>query len=99
MKILLVNGQTRTAKPLVKKIRDRIHKTGWEELNSSLNALECLAACYDGRQDEVEEWLERVAPDENKDIFMMDMYAYLIKVRCYLQIGKYMVAHVLVKQC
>lgn len=98
MKILLVNGQTRTAKPVVEKIRDRIHKTGWEELNSSLNALECLAACYDGRRDEVEEWLERVAPDENKDIFMMDMYAYLIKVRCYLQTGKYMVAYVLVKQ-
>ena len=98
MKILLVNGQTRTAKPLVEKIRDRIHKTGWEELTSSLNALECLAACYDGRQDEVREWLEKTAPDENKDIFLMDMYAYLVKVRCYLQIGKYMVAHVLVKQ-
>lgn len=98
MKILLVNGQTRTAKPLVEKIRDRIHKTGWEELTSSLNALECIAACYDGRNDEVEEWLEKVAPDENKGIYMMDMYAYLIKIRCYLQTGKYMLAHVFVKQ-
>lgn len=98
MKILLVNGQTRTAKPLVEKIRDRIHKTGWEELTSSLNALECLAACYDGRNEEVEEWLEKVAPDENKYIYMMDMYAYLIKLRCYIQTGKYMAAHVLVKQ-
>ncbi len=98
MRILLVNGQTKAAKPLVEKIRERIHKTGWEELTSSLNALECLAACYDGRTDEVEAWLERVAPDENKSIYMMDMYAYLIKVRCYLQMGKYMMAHVLVKQ-
>ena len=98
MKILLVNGQTRTAKPLVEKIRKRIYETGWEELTSSLNALECLAACYDGRQEDVEEWLKKTAPDENNDIFMMDMYAYLVKVRCYLQTGKYMVAHVLVKQ-
>ena len=98
MRILLVNGQTKTAKPLVEKIRDRIHKTGWEELNSSLNALECLAACYDGRLEEVTLWLEQSAPNENEGIFMMDMYAYLVKVRCYLQIGKYMVAHVLVKQ-
>lgn len=98
MKILLVNGQTKMAKPLVQKIRDRIHKTGWEELTSSLNALECLAACYDGRQEEVADWLEHIAPDENKDIYMMDMYAYLVKIRCYLQMGKYMVAHVLVKQ-
>ncbi len=98
MRILLVNGQTRTAKPLVEKIRSRIEETGWEELTSSLDALECLAACYDGRQDEVEQWLEKTAPDENKGIFMMDMYAYLVKVRCYLQTGKYMVAHVLVKE-
>ena len=98
MKILLVNGQTKMAKPLVEKIRERIHQTGWEELTSSLNALACLAACYDGCQEEVENWLEHTAPDENKDIFMMDMYAYLVKVRCYLQMGRYMVAHVLVKQ-
>ena len=98
MKILLVNGQTRMAKPLVEKIRERIHETGWEELTSSLNALACLAACYDGRQEEVVQWLEHTAPDENKDIYMMDMYAYLVKIRCYLQMGKYMVAHVLVKQ-
>lgn len=98
MRILLVNGQIKTAKPLVEKIREQIQKTGWEELTSSLNALECLAACYDGRRDEVEEWLENTAPDENKDIYMMDMFAYLIKVRCYLQTGRYMVAHVLVKQ-
>ena len=50
-----------------------------QELTSSLNAMECFAACYDGRQDEVEEWLEKTAPDENRDLFMMDMYAYLIK--------------------
>lgn len=98
MRILLVNGQTKTAKPLGEKIREKIHETGWEELTSSLNAMECLAACYDGRQDKVEEWLEETAPDENKGIFTMDMYAYLVKVRCYLQMGKYMVAHVLVKQ-
>ena len=80
MRILLMNGQTRTAKPLVEKIRERIQETGWEELTSSLNALACLAACYDGRRDEVEQWMENTAPDENKGIFTMDMYAYLVKL-------------------
>lgn len=55
-------------------------------------------ACYDGRRDDVEEWLKNTAPDENQDIYMMDMFAYLVKIRCYLQTGKYMVAHVLIKQ-
>lgn len=40
MRILLVNGQTKAAKPLAEKIRERIAKTGWEELTSSLDALE-----------------------------------------------------------
>lgn len=44
MKILLVNGQTRTAKPLVEKIRDRIHKTGWEELTATEKAVLRLMA-------------------------------------------------------
>lgn len=98
MKILLMNGQTKMAKPLTEKIRDRIHKTGCKELTSSLNAMECLAACYDGNTEAIAEWLENSAPDENGEIYMMDIYAYLVKVRCYLQIGKYMVAYVLVKQ-
>ena len=29
---------------------------------------------------------------------MMDMFAWLVKVRCYLQVGKNMAAYVLVKQ-
>lgn len=98
MRLLLMNGQAATAKPLVEKIRNRIHETGWEELTSSLNALECLAACYDGQQESVVEWLEKTAPDENGDIYMMDMFAWLVKVRCYLQVGKNMAAYVLVRQ-
>ena len=98
MKILLLNGQSQAAAPLVEKVRRRIQSTGWEELTSSLNAMEARAACYEGRQDVVQEWLTRNAPDENGELYMMDMYAYLIKIRCYLMMGKYMMAHVLAKQ-
>ena len=44
------------------------------------------------------QWLENTAPDENRDIYMMDMFAWLTKVRCYLQVGKNMAAYVLVRQ-
>lgn len=80
------------------KIRRRIHITGWDELTSSLNALECLAACYDGNREKITEWLENLAPDENNGIYMMDMYAWLVKIRCYVQMGKNMAAYVLVQQ-
>ena len=98
MKILMVNGQAKAAHPLVQKIRERIETTGWNELTSSLNALECLAACYDGRWKDVTDWLENKAPDENVGLYMMDMYAWLVKLRCYIQIGKHMAAYVLVEQ-
>lgn len=95
MKILLLNGQMQAAEPLVKKIRERVQDAGWEEVESSLNALEAWAACYDGNRAVVEQWLEQRAPDEQAQMCMTEIYAYLVKIRCYLFTGKYMVAFVL----
>ena len=80
------------------KIRERIQRGGRDELESSLDALECRAALYGGNMERIEAWLEYQAPDENKELYMMDMYAYLIKIRCYLLNGKHMMAIVLAKR-
>lgn len=98
MKILLLNGQMQAAAPLVKKIRERVQDAGWEEVESSLNALEAWAACYDGNKETVSKWLETKAPDEQGQMCMTEMYAYLVKIRCYLFTGKYMVAFVLAQK-
>ena len=98
MKILLMNGQSDAAEPLVSKIRAKIEKMGGEEPISSLNALSCRASMYDGRMERVEKWLEDEAPDENEEIYMMNIYAYLTKIRCYIVTGKSMLAVVLVKR-
>ena len=82
----------------IKKIRERIQRGGRDELESSLDALECRAALYGGNMERIEAWLEYQAPDENKELYMMDMYAYLIKIRCYLLNGKHMMAIVLAKR-
>ena len=98
MKILLMNGQSGAAEPLVSKVRAKIEKMGGEEPVSSLNALSCRASLYDGRRERVEVWLDKEAPDENDDIYMMNIYAYLTKIRCYIVTGKTMLAVVLVKR-
>lgn len=72
-RILLVNGQTKMAEPYIKKIRERIQRGGRDELESSLDALECRAALYGGNMERIEAWLEYQAPDENKELYMMDM--------------------------
>lgn len=53
--ILHLLKQAGSAKPLGEKIRRRIHIMEWDELTSSLNALECLAGqdtllCADGEE-------------------------------------------------
>ena len=96
MKILLLNGQIKAAEPLV--AQTQIEKWGWEELMNSLKALTAWAACYDGNMDVVQEWMTGSAPDETKPIYMMDVYAYLVKIRCYLFAGKHMLALVLAKR-
>lgn len=98
MKILLLNGQMQAAAPLVKKIRERVEDAGWEEVKSSLNALGAWAACYDGKREIVEQWLKNSAPNEQEQMCMCDIYAYMVKIRCYLFTGKYMVAFVLSSQ-
>ncbi len=98
MKILLLNGQIKAAEPLVAQIKTQIEKWGWEELMNSLKALTAWAACYDGNMDVVQEWMTGSAPDETKPIYMMDVYAYLVKIRCYLFAGKHMLALVLAKR-
>lgn len=98
MRILLLNGQTQVAEPLVNKIRKKVIQERQEELMGSLDALGAWGACYDGKLEIVKDWLETKAPDENKDMFMMDVYAYLVKIKAYLYTGKNMKALVLAKK-
>lgn len=98
MKILLLNGQTQVAQPLVDKIRTRVIQERQEELMGSLDALDVWAACYDGKLEIVKRWLDEKAPDETKSIFMMDIFSYLVKIKAYLYVGKNMNALSLAKE-
>lgn len=98
MRILIFGGQTKTTHEVFDKIREKVVDKYYDELEDSLHAAECLYYCYEGNQEKIKYWLEHMAPDENEDIFMMDMYCYLVKMRCYLQTGKYMLTLILAKK-
>lgn len=97
-RILLFNGQIKAAQKLLEKIEKRIYETGYEELEASVSALGCLYDCYVGNNADVENWLNDNAPDENGDFFTMDMFSYLVKIRCYIQTEQYIMAIVLAKK-
>lgn len=90
LRVLHFHGQTKNCIDMFKKVRKRIYETGSEELEDSLIAAECLYSCYKADMDFVNDWLINDAPNENEEIFMMDMFSYLVKMRCYLQTDQYM---------
>lgn len=98
MKILIGNGQDKASNEMFEKIRKIIENKGYEELQASLNAFIALQKCCDGSNADVEDWLRNTAPNENDEIFMMDMYPYLVKMRAYLQTGQYMLTLLLAKK-
>lgn len=98
IRILVLNGQTKAALSLFNNIRNRMYETGAEEFEESLLAVICRYYCYIGDLEQVEKWLYSEAPDENDDLCMMDIYSYLMKMRCYIQTGQYMMTVVLGKK-
>ena len=98
MRILVIKGQTRIDSEIFDKIRDKITNHHYDELKASLDALICLYHCYEADYDYVDNWLEYTAPNENGEVFLMDMYCYLVKMRCYLLTGKYMLTTLLSKK-
>lgn len=98
MRILLLNGQAKCSDDIFEKLYRKIRDKYFEEMERSLRAVRCLFDCYEGRQDKIEEWLEKYAPNEDLEIFTMDIYSYFVKMRCYLQTGRYMMTSLLSKR-
>ena len=55
-------------------------------------------ALYDGNLEYVNNWLEKTAPDENKELNLMEMYCYFVKLRCYLLYDKHLALLALAEQ-
>lgn len=98
MRILVLGGQTKTTSEIFDKVREKIIANYYDELEASLDAAICLYHCYEADFRYIEDWLEHKAPNENKEVFLMDMYSYLVKMRVYLQTGKYMLTILLAQQ-
>lgn len=95
MRILILNGQTKCSDDIFEMLFEKTRTKYYEEMEMSLSALRCLFDCYEGKQDKIEAWLEHSAPNENGELFTMDMFAYFVKMRCYLQTGRYMLTSLL----
>jgi len=98
MRILILNGQAKFDRNLFTRMSEKIKNKHFEELEMTLHAAMAHYACYRGDLEEINDWLENKAPDENEELYMMGMYAYFVKMRCYLQTDRYMLTLLLSKR-
>lgn len=66
-------------------------------LLQNLDALCCRKNLYLGKDDLVDEWM-KCAPDEHKELFGLERYRYLTKIRVYIANGQWKPAEHLIQQ-
>jgi len=88
-KILLTQGKIVDTRSYIKDIRNFVKKNGEKEFSYNIDAAETSAALYEGNLIFVTEWLNNKAPDEFANFNMLDLYRYMVKIRCYIINKKY----------
>ncbi len=88
-KILLTQGRTVNAESYIEDIRAFVKESGNAECSYNINAAEVLCAMYEGNYTLISSWMKNHAPDEFGDFNMLDLYRYMIKLRCYIIEKKY----------
>lgn len=83
-KIMLASGTVAKSGSYVKEIRQRVKETGIAEFYFNIDAVEMYNALFDGDYALINKWMAGDAPDEFGNFNMLDLYRYMIKMRCYL---------------
>ncbi len=88
--ILAINGEIKSAGIIMTHLRDRVKNISGSVFDYNIDAMSARLALYDGDLEFINNWLETKAPDENKELNLMDVYRYFVKLRCYLLYDKHL---------
>lgn len=88
--ILTMNGEIKSASIIMAHLRDRVKDIKGSSYEYNLDAMSVRLALYDGNLEAVNNWLEKKAPDENRELNLMEVYSYFVKLRCYLLYDKHL---------
>ena len=83
-KILFAEHKTVDSESFIKNINDFSKENGRAEFSHNIEASHVLFSMYEGNTALAAEWLENGAPDEFADFNMLDLYRYMVKIRCYI---------------
>lgn len=96
--LLLVNNQCPSIKGYLKEMRSKLKRSGEQEFTYNFDALEAWLLSYEGNYEYIYHWMKTDAPDEYGDFNMLDLFRYMVKIRCYLIQEKYIAIVALVEK-
>ncbi len=88
-KILIAHGKIVNSESYIKDIRNFVKEAGFVEFSYNVDTAEVMMAFYEGNSIVIFNWIKNNAPDEFADFNMLDLYRYMIKIRCYIIEKKY----------
>ncbi len=97
-KVLIASGKIKEAGMFIPNIKNFVKEEGVQEFSDNIDAAEAFFALYDGNFDIVAKWFDDKAPNEYSDFNMLDLYRYMMKIRCYIIYKKYTAVIALVER-
>ena len=97
-KILFAQHKTVSVESFIKSLNDFSKESGKAEFSLNIEAAYILFSIYEGNTTIAVQWLENGAPDEFGDFNMLDIYRYLVKIRCYIITQNYAAVIALVER-
>ena len=88
-KILIAQGKLVESHSYIKNIRKYVKEKGEAEFSYNIDSADVMTAFYDGNLGRISRWRKNKSPDEYADFNMLDLYRYMVKMRCYIIEKKY----------
>ncbi len=82
--ILTIKGEVKSADIIMSHLKERVKDVKGSSFEYNIDAMSVRLALYDGNLEYVKDWMENKAPDENKELNLMEVYCFFVKLRCYL---------------
>jgi len=97
-KIFIANGNNLKTEPFINQIYERVTALGKAEFSYNINAVKAQFLLYEGDYKTIMDWMDNDAPDEIADFNMLDLYRYMVKIRCYIVLEQYNAAISLIEK-
>lgn len=89
MCVMIVTGQLQAVQYVMEKISERVRNSVCTELSQNEKALAAWCGLYDKNYPLITAWMKEWAPNEYGELCLLELFAYMVKLRVYLMQKKH----------